>query len=62
MPERAFVTRGHSSKLISAVVKTARTVGMLASVLGLALRTALLYFDTRSWDTAAGSSRQTVRS
>jgi hypothetical protein len=49
--ERAFVARWHSSKLISAAVKTARTVGMSASVLGLALCTALLYFDTRSWST-----------
>jgi hypothetical protein len=49
--ERAFVTRWHSSKLISAAVKTARAVGMSASALGLALCTFLLYFDTRSWST-----------
>jgi hypothetical protein len=49
--ERAFVTRWHSSKLMSAAVKTARAAGMSLSVLGLALCSGLLYFDTRSWST-----------
>lgn len=49
--ERAFLDRWHQARSSRAVVAVARWMGLVASVLGLFLVGALLYFDTRDWAT-----------
>jgi hypothetical protein len=49
--ERAFLARWHAARGMGAIVKIARVVGFVASLLGLVLISPLLYFDTTSWAT-----------